>query len=284
MLSHALPEPAGPAGSATAPDVSPEAIAALVAQGAAALRLPDALDTKESGALRERIAEQDALALLVGVTHDMRSPLSAMLVLVERLRSGQAGPLTPAQERQLGLLYGAAFGLASMTNDALDFARGTPSVACAAPVSFSITDLFRSVRQVVQPLAEEKGLLLRCSGPTTDRRIGQPAVLHRVLLNLITNALKYTSTGTVTVTATAVGARSLCFQVDDTGRGMPNEVMAALAAPVWGGPFSSGAFSGAGLGLGMCRRLLGDLGGALKIKTVQPLGTRVQFTLDLPAP
>ena len=70
-----------------------------------------------------------------------------------------------------------------------------------------------------------------------------------------------TRTGTVTVAGTA----------------------AKLAAPV-GGLFASEAFSGAGLGLGMCRRLLGDLGGALKIKTVQPLGTRVQFTLDLPAP
>lgn len=114
----------------------------------------------------------------------------------------------------------------------------------------------------------------------------EPAVLHRVLLNLTTNALKYTSAGTVTVAATvatAVGATLHCRQVNDTGRGMPEKVVAALAAPVRG-PFSSGAFSGAGLGLGICRRLLGDLGGALEIKTLQPLGTRVQFTLDLPAP
>jgi signal transduction histidine kinase len=204
--ASALPAPAGTAEAAAAPDISPEAIAALVAQGAAALRLPDTLDAKTPGAFSARVADHDARSLLVGVTHDMRSPLSSMLVLVERLRSGQAGPLTPAQERQLDLLYSATFGLAAMTNDALDFARGTSSSAIAAPVAFSITDLLRSVRQVVQPIAEEKGLLLRCCGPTIDRRVGQPAVLHRVLLNLITNALKYTSTGTVTVAATAVGA------------------------------------------------------------------------------
>ena len=268
MQSHA---PAG-AATTTRPDVSPEAIAALVAQGAAALRLPD----------------HDALSLLVGVTHDMRSPLSSMLMLVERLRSGQAGPLTRTQERQLGLLYSATFELAVMTNDALDFARGTASLASEAPVAFSITDLFRSVRQVVQPIAEEKGLLLRCSGPTTDRRIGQPTILHRVLLNLVTNALKYTDTGTVTLTATAVGATSLCFQVDDSGRGMPEEVVASLATPggggpVGGGPVFSEAFSGSGLGLGICRRLLGDLDSALEIESLRPTGTRVQFTLALPA-
>ncbi len=284
MQSHALPEPAGTAAAETAPDFSPETIAALVAQGAAALRLPDARDADHAGPDSARIADEDALALLVGVTHDMRSPLSSMLVLVERLLSGQSGPLTSAQERQLGLLYSAAFGLASLTNDALDFARGTSSFAGAPPVSFSISDLFRSVRQVAQPIAEEKGLLLRCCGPTTDRRLGQPAVLHRVLLNLITNALNYTSTGTVTVTATPLDATSLCFRVEDSGRGMPEEVLVSLAMPVWGGPFSSGAFSGSGLGLGMCRRLLGELGSDLEIEALQPAGTRVQFTLDLPTP
>jgi len=65
---------------------------------------------------------------------------------------------------------------------------------------------------------------------------------------------------------------------------MPEEVLVSLAMPVWGGPFSSGAFSGSGLGLGMCRRLLGELGSDLEIEALQPAGTRVQFTLDLPAP
>ena len=276
-------EPAVEARVNVSPDVSPEAIAALVAKGAAALHFPE-VPWHETTPEGIRIADHDALALLVGVTHDMRSPLSSMLVLVERLRAGQAGPVTPAQERQLGLLYGAAFGLASMTNDALDFARGTSALLSAAPVSFSIAELLRSVRQVVQPIAEEKGLALRCGGPSTDRRLGQPAVLHRVLLNLITNALKYTSNGAVTLTAIAVSASGICFQVDDSGGGMPSEVVASLSAPVWDGPFSSGAFSGSGLGLGICRGLLGDLGSDLVIESLQPVGTRVQFTIELPAP
>ncbi len=265
------------------PDVSAEGIAALVAQGAAALQLPDG-PLMQDGSDGLGIQDHDALDLLVAVTHDMRSPVSSMLVLVERLLAGQAGPLTPAQERQLGLLYGAAFGLASLTNDALDFARGTSTLQTVKPISFSIADVLRSIRRMVQPIAEEKGLVLRCGGPSIDRRLGQPAVLHRVLLNLITNALKYTSNGTVTVSATAVSASSVCFQVDDSGRGMPSEVVEAVSAPVWDGPFSSGAFSGSGLGLGICRRLLVELGGDLTITQLQPVGTRVQFTIELPAP
>jgi hypothetical protein len=87
MPSPTLPWPAGTKEAAAAPSVSPEAIAALVAQGAAELRLPDAHDTDEAGADTTRIVNQDALALLVGVTHDIRSPLSSTLVLVEHLRS-----------------------------------------------------------------------------------------------------------------------------------------------------------------------------------------------------
>ena len=288
MPAKARPTPAvaptAHKGDGTGIDVSPETIAALVAQGTAALHLSDAIGLPGTGSGGAEISDPDALALLVGVTHDMRSPLSSMLVLVERLRSGQSGPVTPAQERQLGLIYGAAFGLASMTNDALDFAKGSSTLATETCTAFSVSELLRSVRQVVQPIAEEKGLILRCSGPVSDKRVGQPAIVHRVLLNLATNALKYTNNGSVTMTAASVGRSAICFQVDDSGRGMPLDVVASLTAPKWGGPFLSGSFSESGLGLGICRHLLAELGSDLEISNLKPVGTRVQFTLDLPSP
>jgi signal transduction histidine kinase len=104
------------------------------------------------------------------------------------------------------------------------------------------------------------------------------------LVNLITNALKYTSHGTVTVTAEALGATGVRFQVDDTGRGMPESVLASLSSASWSGPLAEGRFSGAGLGIGICRRLLADLGSSLSANALTPVGTRVEFTLDLPAP
>jgi hypothetical protein len=97
-----------------------------------------------------------------------------------------------------------------MANDALDCARGTWSLASAAPLAFSISGRFRYVRQVVQPIAKEAGLLLLCSDVTTARRFGQPAVLHHVLRNLDTSAIICASTGTVT--ATAIGETSVCFR------------------------------------------------------------------------
>jgi signal transduction histidine kinase len=283
MMTHAKPvEPSasmvvGPAAPGTTAgaevDVSPEAIAALVAEGASVLG-------------HESIATEalpDALPLLVGITHDLRSPLSSMLVLIERLRAGHAGPVTPLQEKQLGLLYSATFGVASLVNDVLDVARGTAREALApAPVQFSVADVWKSVRVLVQPIAEEKRLLLRWSGPQQDARVGHPAVLHRVLLNLVTNALKFTDSGSVTVSASDVGNDRVLFQVRDTGHGMPATVKAQFnAAP----PSRKGALpSSGGLGIALCQQMLAPLNSALEfVEQRDAPGTCLAFTVELTA-
>jgi len=282
MMTHAKPvEPSasmvvGPAAPGTTAgaevDVSPEAIAALVAEGASVLG-------------HESIATEalpDALPLLVGITHDLRSPLSSMLVLIERLRAGHAGPLTPLQEKQLGLLYSAAFGMASLTSDALDFARGAAGDMGARPATtFSMGDMWSAVRSVVQPIAEEKHLLLRWSSAPHDRRVGQADVLHRVLLNLVTNALKFTSTGSVTVSAEELDAQTVRFMVADTGEGLPASVQAQLhrAGPTGALP----SVTSSGLGIAMCQQMLAAVGSRLEDRSAaHACGTALAFVLSLP--
>lgn len=269
---------------ATAPlDVSPEAIAALVAKGAAALTasgLRDEGDTVDPVTLVPSGAS-NALELLIGVTHDMRSPLSSMMVLVERLRTGQAGPVTPAQERQLGLLYSAVFGLAGLTNDALDCARGTQQLTGSAPVPLSVVDIFSSVRCLVQPIAEERGLVIRWSTAVRDRRVGHAAALHRVLVNLVTNALKNTTRGTVSITADMSSAERVMFTVTDSGRGVSEQILARFAQHE---PIAiEGRFSSSGLGLALCEKLIREMGGSLSIKNLTDGGASCQFAILLPS-
>jgi signal transduction histidine kinase len=254
-------------------DVSPEAIAALVAEGASVL----------GDVAVQPDASPDALPLLVGITHDLRSPLSGMLVLIERLRAGHAGPLTPMQEKQLGLLYSATFGIAALVNDVLDVARGSArDNFTQTPVQFSISEVWRSVRVLVQPIAEEKRLLLRWSGPHVDVRTGHPALLHRVLLNLVTNALKYTDSGSVTVSAEALGASAVRFSVRDTGMGMPITVKAQLAQAEGGS--SERLPSSGGLGIALCQQMLALLGSSLElIEDGSASGSCLGFTVELPA-
>jgi two-component system, sensor histidine kinase and response regulator len=108
--------------------------------------------------------------------------------------------------------------------------------------------------------------------------------LSRVLLNLTTNALKFTAEGFVEVAAhqTADG-RALEFSVRDTGRGIPPQSMATLFEPFRRrqkpGEY---AFSGSGLGLSICRKLVEAMGSSLDVDTSQGVGTRFHFVLDLP--
>jgi signal transduction histidine kinase len=278
MTKHTKPLDAEAAGAETSAaglpvDVSPEAIAALVAEGASAL-----------GDLAVQAeASPDALPLLVGITHDLRSPLSGMLVLIERLRAGHAGPLTPLQEKQLGLLYSATFGIAALVNDVLDVARGgSRDNFPSAPVSFSVAEVWRSVRVLVQPIAEEKRLLLRWSGVQDDVRLGHPAVLHRVLLNLVTNALKYTDSGSVTASAEAMGASAVRFCVRDTGMGMPAAVRSQLGEKAASG--SERLPSSGGLGIALCQQMLAPMGSRLElIEDDTDTGSSLGFTVELPA-
>lgn len=281
MQVDAKPEPVDTTAATAPPDVSPEAIAALVAQGAAVMAVSE-MDLEGSAAQADLQSSTSsaALELLIGVTHDMRSPLSSMMVLVERLRTGQAGPVTAAQERQLGLLYSAVFGLAGLTNDALDCARGTQQLTGAAPVTLSILDIFASVRGLVQPIAEERGLLMRWSSAVRDRRVGHAAALHRVLVNLVTNALKNTTRGTVSITAEMTAADRVLFTVTDSGRGVPEQILARFARHE--PSILSNQFSSSGLGLGLCDTLVREMGGSFEIHSEPNKGTRCSFVVPLP--
>jgi signal transduction histidine kinase len=221
--------------------------------------------------------------LLVEVAHDLRSPLASILFLAETLRRGQSGPVTAVQERQLGLIYAAAFGLSGVASDVIELARGGDRLADLHPEPFSVADLMRSVRDIVQPMAEEKGLTVRLSPPDADFRVGLPGALNRVLLNLTTNALKFTSDGYVEITTKPVTRTKLEFSVRDTGRGIPPEVMSSLFDTFRRrrnpGEYT---FSSAGLGLSICRKLVMAMGGELRVETAPNLGTRFHFELELP--
>ncbi|MBA3317031.1 MAG: HAMP domain-containing histidine kinase [Gemmatimonadales bacterium] len=231
----------------------------------------------------DRLSSPDGLELVVEVAHDLRSPLTSILFLAETLQRGRSGAVNPVQERQLGLIYSAAFGLSSVASDVIELARGGDRLVDLDPIPFSVTDIFESVRDIVQPIAEEKGLTVRLATPEADFRIGHPVALSRVLLNLTTNALKFTAEGFVEVVARQTDARRLEFSVRDTGRGIPPQSMVSLFEPFRRrqkpGEY---AFSGSGLGLSICRKLVEAMGSTLQVETEQGAGTRFFFELDLP--
>jgi len=223
------------------------------------------------------------LDLLVEVIHDLRSPLTSILFLAETLQRGQSGDVNDVQRRQLGLIYSAALGLSSVVSDAIELASGGNELADAYPSPFSVTELMESVRAIVRPMAEEKALEIRLCPPTVDLRLGHPVALSRAVLNLTTNALKFTERGYVEVACEEQAATRVTFSVRDTGPGINAGALTSLFQPLRRPRGPGGyCFSGTGLGLAITRKLVEAQGSTLELETRLGWGTRFFFELDLP--
>src|SRR5882762_8633806 len=236
----------------------------------------------------QQLSGSDGLALLMDVAHDLRSPLTSILVLAETLQRGQSGQVNEVQRRQLGLIYTAALGLSSVASDIIEFTQGGDQLVEQEPSAFSVTAMLESVRDIVRPIAEEKHLTVRLLAPTNDQRTGHPVALSRILLNLTTNALKFTDQGYVEIVAQELnqgeaGGSRIEFAVRDSGRGIPPDKVTTLFQPLRKESGRRGQlFSQTGLGLTICRKLATALKSELKVESRIGWGTRFFFELDLP--
>ncbi|HET7274654.1 MAG TPA: HAMP domain-containing sensor histidine kinase [Longimicrobiaceae bacterium] len=220
--------------------------------------------------------------LMVELAHDLRSPLTSILFLSETLRNGHSGSLNDLQHRQLGIIYSAALTLVSMAGDVIELARGGKSLIEEGPSPFSIGHTFDAICDLVRPMVEEKEIVLHRRGPENDEWLGYPLALSRVLLNLTTNAIKFTEKGFVELEARQLGDGRIEFSVRDSGNGIDKATREHLFEP-----FRTNiardrvGFSGAGLGLSICRRLVTGMGGHLELETSAGWGTRFYFTLEV---
>jgi signal transduction histidine kinase len=246
-------------------------------------RIQAELERNGAQQFASRLAGPDAMQLLIEVVHDMRSPLNAILLLAEQLRSGRSGPLIDIQIRQMDLVHSAAFGLTTLADDVVELAHGGNRLVDERPMPFSLSSVLKVVGDLVQPLATEKRITLHSAGPEADVRVGHRVAVGRVLLNLTTNAVKFTEQGSVTIACEPKTRTRLEFSVTDTGRGIPPDALPTLFDPFrQRANRSEYAFSSAGLGLSICQQLVQAMGGDLTVETELGKGTRFSFVLDLP--
>lgn len=242
-----------------------------------------ALDRGQLHPAPQEKSPPSGMELLIEVAHDLRSPLTSILFLSETLRGARGRPIGPTQERQLMLIYSAAFELSALANDLTELGRGGEHLLESEPVPFGIDSTLQSVVDIVRPIAEEKGIEIRLAQVPHGARAGHPAALGRVLLNLATNALRCTERGHVEIAVQELSPTRLEFAVIDTGPGVPAEVIESLR-----GPFDLKAFTrtralaSSGLGLAICRRLLAAMGSDLHVKVGDGKGSCFHFALELP--
>jgi signal transduction histidine kinase len=171
-----------------------------------------------------------------------------------------------------------------VASDIIEFTQGGDQLVEQKPVGFSVTAMLESVRDIVRPIAEEKHLTIRLLSPSVDERMGHPVALSRVLLNLTTNALKFTEQGYVEIVAQERGTSLIEFAVRDSGKGIDPGTVTTLFQPLRKESGRRGhLFSQTGLGLTICRKLVKAMHSELKVESQPGWGTRFFFDLELPA-
>ena len=233
----------------------------------------------DRGKFIARLTGADCADAVVAIAHDIRSPLGSILLLVDSLRRAERSGPNPVRERQLGLIYGAAFGLSTTVSNLIAAARGDGLVQ-GNPTPFSVSEMMHSVSDIVQPMCEEKGLPLGMEFADHDARIGYASAIQQALLNLTSNAIRYTDSGTVAMGCSEISGDRVEFWVEDTGPGIPDEVLERLC---YGFPPEGVKlrFSSAGLGLAIVRTLVEAMGSSLQVDSGNE-GTRFSFILALP--
>jgi signal transduction histidine kinase/CheY-like chemotaxis protein len=239
------------------------------------------LKAERMEAERANRAKDEFLAVM---THEIRTPLNAVIGLADLLIAGDPDD---EQRRHLTTIRASGEHLLSMINDILDHSKIDAGHMTLEETPFSPMESLDEVVSLMREAAHAKGLRLEAAieGPVSERVIGDPMRLRQVLINLVSNAIKFTTTGGVTVgvRATHPGG-ALTFSVIDTGVGMDEATRARLFKPFTQGDSSiSRRFGGTGLGLSISQRLVKLMGGTITVESAPGRGTAFAFTLALPA-
>lgn len=259
-----------------------ELLATLARNGAFALDRLRRSDADREARLHAERANQVKADFLAVVSHELRTPLNAIGGYTELLQMGLRGPLTPSQEEDLRRIDHSQRHLLSLVNAILNFAK-----LDAGRVSFVLTDVnaaevLADVEPLVQPQARAKGVKIRrdvCDA--SIRVVADREKLQQVLLNLLTNAIKYTPSGGTVTLRCSTSRRHATFQVTDTGLGIPLDKIERIFEPfVQINRSLSAPNDGIGLGLAISRELARGMRGVLKAASTEGQGST--FTLTLP--
>jgi len=225
---------------------------------------------------------------LAAMSHEIRTPMTGVLGMVDLL-GGE--PLTDRQRSYVDAMQASGRHLLSVINDILDFSRIESGRLELHRADFELTEVIDDVRSVMHPLALERGIALDVAvAPDVPAVLrGDVLRLKQVLLNLVSNAIKFTSTGGVQVrvdplSAENDGALWLRFEVRDSGVGIDPAQLQRLFAPfVQADGSISRKYGGSGLGLAISKRLVELMGGRIDAESVPAQGSVFHFEVPLQA-
>jgi signal transduction histidine kinase len=232
-------------------------------------------------------ANQFKARLVATISHELRTPINAVIGYVDLLNDELDGPITAQQRNHLLRMRASGRHLFGLVDDLLGYARIEAGEEIVHADSFVVSDVVEQTLILIRPLAEHKGLSLRVSGLDalvtlhTDRR-----KVCQILTNVLANAVKFTSEGHIALRVSAEGTAQdlrVVFEVEDSGDGIAIDNREHVFDAFWRlSAAGSNAAGSSGLGLSVARQLARLLGGDVFIRSSN-VGVGTTFVVTLPA-
>ncbi|HSM35534.1 MAG TPA: HAMP domain-containing sensor histidine kinase [Longimicrobiales bacterium] len=221
-------------------------------------------------------AKSDFLAVM---SHELRTPLNSILGYVDLIHAGIGGPVSDQQRSHLDRIRISSRHLLQIIDEILTYSRMDAGRERPRVEKTTLPAIFADVAAVAEPLARERGLRFVVDEVPDVELMTDPQKVRQVLLNLLTNAVKFTESGWVRLSA-EVAPEACTFVVSDSGPGIGSRDLERIFEPFWQveNPHTRRR-GGTGLGLAVSRRLCELLGGALTVESVPGEGATFRATV-----
>jgi len=267
---------------------------------AEAIAAKESAETARKEAFRSAKAAEEAVKLaeeaakvkatfLANISHELRTPLNGVIGNSELLLIDSQ--LQEHHAEMADSIRVSANLLLSLINDILDFSKIEAHQMQLHLTSFyvleMVQEMVRSIPAARKQLKSPVVKIIQDFNLPGSLVYGDPVRLHQILGNLVSNSLKFTNRGSITIGAKAEweteSATHLSFWIEDTGIGIPAEQIHKLFKPFSQADTSTSRnYGGSGLGLSICKSLVESMGGSIKLKSTESVGTLVAFSLTLP--
>jgi len=227
-------------------------------------------------------ADKIKSAFLATMSHELRTPLNSIIGFTGIILQGIKGPLNNEQKKQLTMVRASSQHLLSLINDILDISKIEAGQLQLSVEEFDLKSSIKKIIESTRPLAEKKGLsILYTISNEINFITGDQRRFEQILLNLISNAIKFTDKGSVTIEC-FIEDNQIQFRINDTGIGIKSKDIDTIFQPFH--QIDSGLtrkFEGTGLGLSICKKLIEQMGGKIWIVSTWGMGSTFCFSIPI---